>query len=96
RLHRCGHGFGLGNHEPPWLALGSPHVLQEHMLVSIEPGVYVHGAGGFRHSDTVLVTRDGYRSLTRSPSRLQDLVLTTTTLRHRVTGWAVRRAIGLA
>ncbi|MCC2674034.1 MAG: metallopeptidase family protein [Ramlibacter sp.] len=96
RLHRCGHGFGLGNHEPPWLALGSPHVLQQNMLVSIEPGVYVHGAGGFRHSDTVLVTRDGYRCLTRSPSRLQDLVRTTTTLRHRVTGWAVRRAIGLA
>ena len=54
RLHRCGHGFGLGNHEPPWLALGSPHVLRENMLVSIEPGVYERGAGGYRHSDTAL------------------------------------------
>lgn len=95
RLHRVGHGFGLGNHEPPWLALGSPHVLRENMLVSIEPGVYTRGAGGLRHSDTVLVTRDGYRCLTRSPARLQDMVLPKTTLRHRVTGWAVRRAIGL-
>ncbi|MCC2633557.1 MAG: metallopeptidase family protein [Ramlibacter sp.] len=96
RLHRCGHGFGLGNHEPPWLALGSPHVLRENMLVSIEPGLYAPGAGGYRHSDTVLVTGDGYRCLTRSPARLPDLVLRRTTLRHRVTGWAVRRAVGLA
>ncbi|WP_332826051.1 M24 family metallopeptidase [Ramlibacter sp.] len=96
RLHRCGHGFGLGNHEPPWLALGSPHVLRENMLVSIEPGLYAPGAGGYRHSDTVLVTGDGYRCLTQSPARLPDLVLRRTTLRHRVTGWAVRRAVGLA
>ena len=96
RLHRCGHGFGLGNHEPPWLALGSPHVLRENMLVSIEPGLYAPGAGGYRHSDTVLVTADGHRCLTRSPSGLQDMVLRKPTLRHRVTGWTVRRAIGLA
>jgi Xaa-Pro dipeptidase len=96
RLHRCGHGFGLGNHEPPWIALGSPHVLRENMLVSIEPGLYAHGQGGYRHSDTVLVTRDGHRCLTHAPATLPELVLPRTTLRHRVTGWAVRRAVGLA
>jgi Xaa-Pro dipeptidase len=45
RLHRCGHGFGLGNHEAPWIAVGSPHVLGKNMLISIEPGIYVRNVG---------------------------------------------------
>ena len=95
RLHRCGHGFGLGNHEPPWLAEGSAHVLAENMVISIEPGLYVAGVGGFRHSDTVLVTADGHRRLTHSPVRLDDLVLPRTSWRHRATNWVVKRSLNL-
>ncbi len=60
---------------PLWIALGSDHVLEENMVVSIEPGIYVEGVGGFRHSDTVLVTRDGCVSLTQYPDKLEELVL---------------------
>jgi Xaa-Pro dipeptidase len=74
-LHRTGHGFGITGHEPPWVALGGDHVLEENMVISIEPGIYVEGVGGFRHSDTVLVTGDGCISLTRFPDSLEDLVL---------------------
>ena len=74
-LHRTGHGFGITGHEPPWIALGSDHVLEKNMVISIEPGIYVEGVGGFRHSDTVLVTDDGCVSLTQSPDKLEDLVL---------------------
>ncbi len=74
-LHRTGHGFGITGHEPPWVALGSQHVLEQNMVVSIEPGIYVEGVGGFRHSDTVLVTDDGCLSLTQYPDTLDDLVL---------------------
>ncbi len=74
-LHRTGHGFGITGHEPPWVALGSDHVLEKNMVISIEPGVYVAGVGGFRHSDTVLVTEDGCVSLTQFPDSLEDLVL---------------------
>ena len=95
RLHRCGHGFGLGNHEPPWLAEGSQHVLAENMVVSIEPGLYIENAGGYRHSDTVLVTADGHRCLTRSPTRIEELVLPKATWRHRVTNWVVKRSLRL-
>ncbi len=35
RLHRTGHGFGLGNHEAPWIAEGSDQVLEENMVISI-------------------------------------------------------------
>ncbi len=65
RLHRTGHGLGLGNHEAPWIAEGSPDVLAENMVISIEPGIYLKGKGGVRHSDTILVTHDGYEVLTR-------------------------------
>jgi len=74
-LHRTGHGFGITGHEPPWVALGSDHVLEKNMVISIEPGIYVEGVGGFRHSDTVLVTEDGCVSLTQFPDSLDNLVL---------------------
>lgn len=95
RLHRCGHGFGQGNHEPPWIAEGSSHVLQEHMVISIEPGLYDAGVGGYRHSDTVVVTADGWRSLTRASTDLDSLTVSRTRLRHRVNHWLVKRTLGL-
>ncbi|MBY8610615.1 M24 family metallopeptidase [Burkholderia arboris] len=75
RLHRSGHGLGLGNHEPPWIAEGSDQVLKANMLLSIEPGLYISDAGGYRHTDTVLVTENGYRLLTKAPKAIEDLVL---------------------
>ena len=74
-LHRTGHGFGITGHEPPWVAVGSEHVLEQNMVISIEPGIYLEGVGGFRHSDTVLVTDDGCESLTQYPDKLADLIL---------------------
>ncbi|MGQ4001595.1 Xaa-Pro peptidase family protein [Francisellaceae bacterium CB300] len=76
RLHRVGHGFGLSNHERPWLAEGGKEYLEENMLVSMEPGIYIPKLGGFRHSDTILVTSDGAESLTKIPSDLESLILT--------------------
>ncbi len=72
RLHRTGHGIGLGNHEAPWVAKGSADVLAENMVISVEPGIYLKGQGGFRHSDTVLVTRDGHECLTRYRSDIES------------------------
>ena len=94
-LHRTGHGFGLGNHEGPWVARGSDDVLAANMLVSIEPGIYVPGLGGFRHSDTVLVTEGGYESLTRFPVQMEDLVITASRRSARLKGAIMRRAVGL-
>ncbi|WP_282042434.1 M24 family metallopeptidase [Halomonas alimentaria] len=74
-LHRVGHGIGLGGHEGPWLAEGSDDVLEENMIISIEPGIYWRGQGGFRHSDTVLITSDGYRQLTDFPRDIKSMTL---------------------
>jgi Xaa-Pro dipeptidase len=74
-LHRTGHGFGITGHEPPWVALGSEHVLTKNMVISIEPGIYIEGLGGFRHSDTVLVTDNGCVALTEYPDSRDELTL---------------------
>lgn len=40
------------------------------MIVTVEPGVYVETVGGVRIEDDILVTKDGYRVLTRTPEEL--------------------------
>jgi Xaa-Pro dipeptidase len=45
------------------------------MLISIEPGIYIPGKGGFRHSDSVLVTRTGNVRLTEAPENLEQLTI---------------------
>ncbi|GGS32759.1 putative dipeptidase PepE [Streptomyces humidus] len=95
RMHRTGHGFGLSAHEPPWIAVGSDDVLAPNMLISIEPAVYVEGIGGYRHSDTVLVTQDGYRSLSPTADDIDSLTLTTSNRFRRTKGALVRRVAGV-
>ncbi|HET8741862.1 MAG TPA: Xaa-Pro peptidase family protein, partial [Gaiella sp.] len=63
-----GHAIGLRNHEAPFLDVGDETVVEPGMVFTIEPGVYVAGLGGFRHSDTVAVTPDGIELLTDYPS----------------------------
>ena len=43
------------------------------MVITIEPGIYIPGWGGVRIEDTVCVTAEGYRLLTRVPKDLQIL-----------------------
>jgi Xaa-Pro aminopeptidase len=93
-LHRTGHGIGLGNHEEPWLAEGDDRPLQENMVVSIEPGIYFDARGGYRHSDTVLITRDGYEMLTHFPVSLEELTLAGRLI-SKAKGKIVQRALGL-
>ncbi|MFH1715262.1 MAG: Xaa-Pro peptidase family protein [Elusimicrobiota bacterium] len=63
-LHGTGHGVGLEIHEKPFINQRSTEVLQENMVITIEPGVYMPGIGGVRLEDTVLVTKNGAKILT--------------------------------
>jgi Xaa-Pro dipeptidase len=94
-LHRVGHGFGLNNHEGPWLSGGSTDVLAENMIISIEPGIYLPGVGGVRHSDTVLVTRDGYEVLNRYPTDIDTAIVKGYKAGKRLQGWIMRKAVGI-
>ena len=73
--HHTGHGLGLEGHEPPWLDIGNHTVLKPGMVVSCEPGVYEPGFGGFRHSDTILITEDGAEIVTYYPRDLESLTI---------------------
>lgn len=64
--HSLGHGVGLQIHEFPLLRKDSQVILQEGMVVTIEPGIYVAGLGGVRIEDTVLITNNGYKNLTNA------------------------------
>lgn len=94
-LHRTGHGFGLSNHEGPWVAEGSSHILQKNMLISIEPGIYIPGTGGFRHSDTVLVTESDREVLTGYPVDIESLRVRGYKGSNRLKGKMIRKIAGI-
>lgn len=59
-----GHSVGIRSHEPPILDIGVQGTLKEHMVVTIEPGIYVRGIGGVRLEDEYLITKEGAERLT--------------------------------
>jgi Xaa-Pro aminopeptidase len=73
--HHTGHGIGYGMHEAPFLDIGDETAIQPGMVLTVEPGLYVPGFAGFRHSDTVLVTDTGNELLTTYPRDLDSLVI---------------------
>lgn len=70
-----GHAIGLRNHEAPFLDVGDHTPIEPGMVFTIEPGLYSSEIGGFRHSDTVLVTPDGIDILTDYPKDIETLTI---------------------
>lgn len=74
-LHRTGHGMGVTAHEAPFLAEGDMREIRPCMVFTIEPGIYLPEVGGFRHSDTVLITEGGNHNMTPLADTLDALTL---------------------
>jgi Xaa-Pro aminopeptidase len=65
----------MGPRRAPFLDIGDHTPIEPGMVFTIEPGLYAGGTGGFRHSDTVLVTPDGIDILTDYPSDIESLII---------------------
>jgi Xaa-Pro aminopeptidase len=63
--HGLGHGVGLNVHESPRLGPNSQAMLEEGMVFTIEPGIYIPGWGGIRIEDTVMFKDGKIASLNR-------------------------------
>ncbi|MEN6461958.1 MAG: Xaa-Pro peptidase family protein [Syntrophomonas sp.] len=68
--HSTGHGVGLEIHENPRLSRSSKSILEENMVVTVEPGIYIPGWGGIRIEDTVIVKNGGCEVITHSDKGL--------------------------
>ncbi|MFL6518411.1 MAG: M24 family metallopeptidase, partial [Bacillus sp. (in: firmicutes)] len=69
--HRLGHGLGISVHEYPSLTETNQLVLEEGMVYTIEPGIYVPDVAGVRIEDDIYITSVGARILTKFPKELQ-------------------------
>lgn len=58
-MHRTGHGLGTEVHEPPYITASSQTVLDEGMVFSIEPGIYLVNQFGLRLEEIVILRGDG-------------------------------------
>ncbi len=71
--HGTGHGIGLAVHEEPVINKENGDLLQEGMVFTIEPGIYIPEWGGIRIEDMVRVSSNGAEVLTYLPTELQEI-----------------------
>jgi Xaa-Pro dipeptidase len=65
--HPIAHGVGARAHEPPYAHQAAGGMIEENMVLAIEPGIYWPGGGGLRLEDNFLVTKDGPEQLSPFP-----------------------------
>ena len=68
--HGFGHGVGLQIHEEPRLSTRGDKIMQDGVIVTAEPGIYLPGRFGVRIEDMLYLTGDSCRNLTEAPKEL--------------------------
>lgn len=70
-IHGLGHTIGLSVHDGEGMNIDSDLILEEGMVFTVEPGVYIPGVGGVRIEDDVVVKKEGIEILTNAKKELQ-------------------------
>jgi Xaa-Pro aminopeptidase len=65
--HGLGHGVGLEIHEHPRVGKTSDDAIEEGMVITVEPGIYIPGWGGIRIEDMGVMEDGKYRNFTTAP-----------------------------
>lgn len=71
--HSLGHGVGMEIHESPYVSFRKDTILEEGMVITIEPGIYLPGKFGIRIEDMVVLNNKSYVNFTNSPKELITL-----------------------
>ena len=71
--HGLGHGLGLNVHELPGVNARSEQIVEENMVITNEPGIYIDGLGGVRIENDLIVKSNGVEIINRSPKHLITL-----------------------
>ena len=71
--HGLGHGVGIQIHESPRFSKLCDTILEEGMVITVEPGIYVEGLGGVRIEDDIIVTKQGCEIIQKLPKELMIL-----------------------
>jgi Xaa-Pro aminopeptidase len=65
----------LAVHEDPAISPHGKGLVEEGMVFTVEPGIYMPGWGGVRIEDMVRVTANGCELLTYLPKALKDNII---------------------
>ena len=68
--HGYGHCLGMEIHEDPRCAINGEQIMEENMVASAEPGIYLPGKFGVRIEDVLIFKADGGENITHSPKNL--------------------------
>lgn len=60
--HSTGHGVGLDIHEFPNVSPKSETLLEDGMVITVEPGIYIENKFGVRIEDMILVKNNGFEN----------------------------------
>ncbi len=69
--HGTGHGVGLEVHEEPRVNQSSKTILEEGMVITVEPGIYIEGKCGVRIEQDIIVTKTDHEQLNKSDKKLK-------------------------
>jgi len=74
-IHGTGHSLGINVHDG-FVSFGpnSEIKLEENMVLTVEPGVYIPGFGGVRIEDDIVVTSEGCRILSKTTRDLIEII----------------------